>query len=124
MFAYFFFLTLLSLLALFQIALVLGAPLGKYAWGGQHSGKLPNNLRIASLSSLLIYAAIAFVATEKVGLTSVLPDAFTTVLWWITVGYLGIAILMNGISRSRPERYVMTPVAIALFVTALVIALA
>lgn len=35
-------------LTAFQIALILGAPLGKYAWGGTHT-ILPVSLKVASV---------------------------------------------------------------------------
>ena len=46
---------LLALLAVFQLALALGAPLGHFAWGGAHR-VLPRRLRIGSLVSIVIYA--------------------------------------------------------------------
>ena len=47
---------MLGVLAIFQIALAAGAPLGKYAWGGEHI-TLPLNLRLGALSSPSIAAA-------------------------------------------------------------------
>ena len=38
-------------------------------------------------------------------------------------GYLTLGVVMNAISRSKPERYAMTPVALALALLALLIAL-
>jgi predicted cobalt transporter CbtA len=45
--------------ALFQIAIVLGAPLGEYAYGGQNPGILKLPFRIASVFSALVMFAIA-----------------------------------------------------------------
>ena len=42
---------------------------------------------------------------------------------WVVVGFLTLGVLMNGISRSRPERFVMTPVVLVLALLALAIAL-
>lgn len=39
---------ILSLLSLFQLSLALGAPMGKFAWGGKYK-VLPRNLRIGSI---------------------------------------------------------------------------
>ena len=44
---------ILALLAVFQLALVLGAPLGRFAWGGTHR-VLPARLRIGSAVSIVI----------------------------------------------------------------------
>ena len=49
---------ILLALAIFQLALALGAPLGRFAWGGQHR-VLPVRLRIGSAIAIVIYAVIA-----------------------------------------------------------------
>ena len=63
----------LGALALFQGLLVLGAPLGRFAWGGQHR-VLPVSLRISSLVSILIYALISAVVLARVGAVSLSLD--------------------------------------------------
>ena len=60
-------LVLLAILALFQIALIAGMPIGRFAWGGQHE-VLPSKLRIGSASSILFYAFMAALVTSKSGL--------------------------------------------------------
>lgn len=114
---------LLAALGVFQLALAMGAPLGRFAWGGGQA-RLSPGLRIGSLVSILIYAAFALIVLERAGLVRVLPDAsIATIGIWVIVGYSGLGVLMNAISRSKPERYTMTPVALALGVLALVVAL-
>jgi len=113
---------ILSLLAVFQLALALGAPLGRFAWGGQHR-VLPGRLRIGSLVSIVIYAIIAVLALDRVGLIDVVPDVVSTVGMWVVFAYFVIGIPLNAISRSKPERYVMTPVVTILAVLSLLVAL-
>ena len=113
---------ILCLLAVFQLALALGAPLGRFAWGGQHR-VLPTRLRIGSLVSIVIYAIIAVLALDRVGLIDVVPDAVSTVGMWVVFAYFVIGIPLNAISRSKPERYVMTPVVTILAVLSLLVAL-
>jgi hypothetical protein len=113
---------ILALLAAFQIALAAGAPWGRFAWGGQHR-VLPRKLRIGSVVSIVIYALIAFIAWERPGVTSVLPDAVAQVAMWVVFAYFVIGVLMNAISRSKPERYTMTPVVLVLAVLSLLIAM-
>ena len=113
---------ILSLLAVFQLALALGAPLGRFAWGGQHR-VLPGRLRIGSLVSIVIYAIIAVLALDRVGLIDVVPDVVSTVGMWVVFAYFVIGIPLNAISRSKPERYVMTPVVTVLAVLSLLVAL-
>lgn len=62
----------LALLALFQIALALGAPLGRFAWGGQHR-VLPPRLRVGSAVSVLVYVLIDLVAWDRVGAIDLCP---------------------------------------------------
>ncbi|MFE5672612.1 hypothetical protein ACFQ58_13515 [Agromyces sp. NPDC056523] len=113
---------ILVLLAVFQLALVLGAPIGRFAWGGQHL-VLPTRLRIGSLVSIVIYALIAVLALDKVGLIDVVPDVVSDVGMWVVFAYFVLGIPLNAISRSRAERYTMTPVVTVLAVLSLLVAL-
>ncbi|QUW20068.1 hypothetical protein JSQ78_03645 [Agrococcus sp. Marseille-Q4369] len=112
----------LVLLAVFQLALALGAPLGRLAWGGQHR-VLPARLRVGSGIAILIYAGIGVLAWNRVGALDLLPDAAASVAMWVVVAYFALGIAMNAISRSRPERWTMVPVAAVLAVLSLLIAL-
>lgn len=114
---------ILAGLAIFQLALALGTPLGKYAWGGQHRGTLPAKLRIGSAVSIVLYAIFAVVALDKAGAIDVLDDSVVNVAIWVIVAYSFVGILMNGISRSKPERYTMTPIVTVLAVLFLMISL-
>src|SRR5690554_3716625 len=92
---------LLALLVLFQLALAFGAPWGALAWGGQNRGTLPAGYRWASGFSVLVYGFLAVLALDRAGVIDVLPEGFSEVGMWIVVGFLGLGVLMNGISRSR-----------------------
>ncbi|MBD8022960.1 hypothetical protein [Microbacterium gallinarum] len=118
----FLFTLVLALLAVFQLALVLGAPWGHFAWGGKDR-VLPARKRIGSVLSILIYAFMAVVAWDRVGAISVFPDLFSQIAMWVIFAYSVLGILMNAISRSKPERYTMVPVAIVLSVLSFLIAM-
>ena len=113
---------LLAALAVFQVLLIAGKPWGRLAWGGQHV-VLPERLRVGSAVSIVIYAFVAVLFLSAAGLVSVLPRGFVDVAIWVLVGYFGLGIVLNGISRSRPERLVMTPTVAVLTGVALVLAL-
>lgn len=113
---------ILVLLAVFQLALVVGAPLGRFAWGGQHR-VLPARLRIGSAVSILIYALIDVIAWDRVGAITVLPEGFSTVAMWVVFAYFVLGIAMNAVSRSKPERYTMVPVCVVLAVLSFFIAI-
>lgn len=115
---------LLGALAVFQLALVFGAPIGHFAWGGADR-VLPRSKRIGSVVSILLYAAFAWVFLMKAGLVAmVLPEIVVDVAAWVIVGYFALGVPLNAISRSRPERYTMTPIVIVLLVLAVIVALA
>jgi len=115
------FTAILAALVVFQLTLAFGAPIGRFAWGGQHR-VLPRRLRIGSAVSVLIYAFMAVVAFDRLGAIDVFPDGFSVVAMWVIFGYLCLGILLNAVSRSKPERYTMTPVVIVLAVLSLLIA--
>lgn len=112
-----------ALLCAVQIAVVAGAPLGPYVWGGQHEGRLPQKLRISSAFSLLIYAVLVLVILDRAGAVHVLPAGISVPGTWVTFGFLVLGTIMNSISRSRKERMIMTPLAAFLAGSALVVAL-
>ena len=107
------FCVILAALTVFQIALIVGAPLGHFAWGGQHR-VLPRKLRISSVTSIVLYAAFALIALDRTGVIELLPREVSVVLMWVLTGYFALGIVLNGISRSVPERNLMTPVCLVL----------
>ncbi len=114
--------TILAALGLFQLALAAGAPLGHYAWGGQHR-VLPVGLRIGSLVTIGIYAVIGLVLLTRAGLADgVAPSAAETATWGFA-GYFLFGIVLNAASRSVLERWTMTPVDLVLAVLTLVVAM-
>ncbi|KQX05568.1 MULTISPECIES: hypothetical protein [unclassified Leifsonia] len=113
---------ILGALAVFQLALILGAPIGRFAWGGQHR-VLPAKLRIGSAVAIVIYAVIGILALDRASVVDVVPDVVSTIGMWVAFGYFVLGIPMNAISRSRPERFTMTPVVAVLAVLSLLVAL-
>lgn len=113
---------LLALLAVFQLALALGAPLGRFAWGGAHR-VLPARLRGGSLIAIVIYAVIALLALDRAGLVDLVPEPVSVVGMWVAFAYFLVGIPLNAISRSRAERLTMTPVVAVLALLSLLVAL-
>jgi hypothetical protein len=114
---------LLVALAVFQVLLAFGAPLGRFAWGGQHR-VLPVALRVGSVVSLLIYALVLAVAAARADLISLdVSNTVVEVAAWGAAGYFLLGIGLNLASRSRPERIVMTPLCAVLSMLCGVVAL-
>lgn len=116
-------LLLLGALTVFQLALAGGAPLGRYAWGGQYE-VLPVRLRVGSVVAIFIYACMAMLALSKLGyIELIFSEEFVNIGLWVATGCLAVGIVVNAISRSKPERYTMTPVALLLAVSFLIVTL-
>ena len=114
----------LGALAVFQALLIAGQPLGRFAWGGQHD-VLPTRLRIGSAVSIVLYAVFALIilATAERATDGTGAGMADLGIWALTA-YFVVGVGMNAMSRSRPERRLMTPVAALLAVVCLVLALA
>ncbi len=82
----------LGALAFFRGLLVLGAPLGRFAWGGQHR-VLPVSLRPGSLASILIYALIAAIVLARAETLSYgIPSSIFGIAIWVVAAYFFVAI--------------------------------
>jgi hypothetical protein len=74
--------------------------------------------------SILVYAVFAIIVLERAGLITVMPSPeIARVGAWVIAAYMALGVVMNAISRSLPERFVMTPVAILLCGSAALVAL-
>ncbi|MCB5281776.1 hypothetical protein [Arthrobacter sp. EM1] len=114
---------ILAGLGIFQLALICGAPLGRMAWGGYHT-VLPAKLRIGSAVSVVLYGLFAYTALAKAGLAPpVINDDVTAAAAWALTAYFALGVVMNGISRSKPERLTMTPTVLVLALLYLVLSL-
>jgi len=114
---------LLVCLAVFQLALIVGAPLGHFAWGGRDR-VLPTTKRVGSAISIVLYALFALIVLERSGFAALLPSRTISVVGiWFLFAYFVIGIAMNALSRSKPERMTMTPVCALLAALTLVVAL-
>jgi hypothetical protein len=113
----------LGALAVFQVLLVLGAPLGRFAWGGRHR-VLPTPLRAGSVVSIVIYALLATVVLARADLVQLaVPAGVVRTATWVIVAYLLLGAGLNLASRSKPERAVMSPVTAVLCALYAVVAL-
>jgi hypothetical protein len=113
-----------ALVALFQIALALGAPWGAYAYGGARVGKLPVGFRINSVVSAVVMVAIAGHYLAQLGVfTPVLDSAGNSVVNWVLVAFTGLGAIANNITRSKLERAAWGIPTILMFIAALIVAL-
>ncbi len=111
-------------IAVFQIALAAGAPLGRLAWGGQEA-RLSPGLRWASAASAAVALAGGLILLEREGAVEVLglPGVVEVGAWLLVLLFL-LSTLGNLASRSVWERRLWTPVAFLLAMACLSVALA
>ena len=109
-------------IAVFQAALALGAPLGHAAWGGRQA-RLSTRLRIGSTVAVLFWILAALIVLGRAGFDVPFPDVVERWGTWVLVALLPIGGLMNIASSSRWERFLWGPLALILAVLTLVVAL-
>ncbi len=110
--------------ALFQLALVLGAPMGEYAYGGQMPGKLPIQYRVSSAVSFVLLLAIAGHYLAQTGVVpKLLSDDLNQWVNWGLVGFAALAAVMNNITKSAKEKRLWGSTTIAMLIAAIVVAL-
>lgn len=108
---------LLALLAAFHLSLALGAPWGRAAFGGADGGVLSPGLRAASAGAVVLDVVLAGVLAGVL-----VRGRARRVVLWVLAGYFMVGTVMNAISPSPVERAIWTPVALALSVLAVVLA--
>lgn len=109
-------------IAIFQVLLSLGFPLGEYAMGGYYK-VFPKKLRIASVVNAMILLFMGFVFLQHSNVLNGVDFLSTNILVWVITIFLGLNTMANLISRSKKERFVMTPLSGFTFILCLFIAL-
>ncbi|SEM91255.1 hypothetical protein E3O25_09880 [Cryobacterium sp. TMT1-3] len=108
----------LTALAGFQLALALGAPWGRAAYGGatEHPTK---RMRASSAVASVVWAVIALVVLRRGGheVRRVVPGQAVPAVMWTAVGLLAVGVVLNTLTPSRLERMIWAPVSLVLLVT-------
>jgi hypothetical protein len=114
---------LTGVVVLFQLALAAGAPWGAYAMGGAFPGAYPLQMRAAAVAQAAVLVVLALVILARAGL--VLPGwrKASRPAAWVIVALLAVGVILNLITPSPMERLIWAPVAVALFLTSLRVAI-
>ena len=99
----------LAILTIFQVALILGLPIGHASWGGQYR-VLPMGLRIASAGAIIIYGTMYWVTRQRIKKPE--SRGYEIGVWIIAVYFL-LSIFLNLISASNWEK-IWAPVCLVL----------
>ncbi len=98
-------------LAVFQLALATGAPLGHLVYGGRRAEtdhRLPRNLRIVSLFASLVLLAFAWIMLARAGVVETnVSDTVLTVAAWMVVAFLALNTAGNLAAQHWFEKWVM-----------------
>lgn len=105
-------------MALLQLFLTFGMPLGEYALGGTHR-ILPPKKRVLSGFVFCSFFIAGLSYLQKSGIiTTILNATFVNIYLVIYTLFLACAIFFNGfITKSKKEKYYMTPCTIVGFIS-------
>lgn len=117
------FIGLTIIIALFQVALALGVPLGEFTMGGKYPGKLPARMRVAAVMQLFILAIFVFMVVVKAGMAFDQFYSIGRIGIWIVVAFFVFGSIVNLSSPSRKEKLVMGPANIIALISTLMVAL-
>ena len=101
-----------GVIATMTILVACGLPLGEYTMGGQHK-VLPKNLRVAAVISVAIQFFTMIIILQAGGFIPLwFSFKVTKYICFFFAAYLSLNTIMNMISKSRKERFVMTPLSL------------
>ena len=114
---------LFGVIAIFTLLVILGMPLGEYTLRGRYK-VLPAKLRVASGVSFFIQILAMTIVLQVGGIIATgIPFNIARGLCFFFAVYLSTNVVMNFLSPSKKEKYIMTPlsiiVAICFWITAL-----
>lgn len=102
---------LLLAVAVMEILLIIGLPLGEFTMGGRYR-VLPPMYRIFAASSVILQLFGAAMILQCGGLMKMwFAGNVTKIICFVFAGFFAINTVMNIISPSKKEKYVMTPLA-------------
>jgi hypothetical protein len=113
---------LIGAVIVFQLAVALGAPLGRLTQGGGVDGTLPMSGRMVAVGSAVLLAvmALGLLARAGVGPLRAAPRRLVTAIAWFTAIYAGLGVLINLASPSPAERWTWAPVTALILVCSVV----
>lgn len=117
------FIVLSIAIAIVQLALALGAPLGEYTMGGKFPGKLPKKMRWLAILQIIILLVFVFIVTSKSGIAFENYYHFARIGIWFIVVFFIFGSIVNFTSPSKKERLIMGPANIIAVISTLIVAL-
>lgn len=112
-----------SIVIVLSFLIICGLPLGELTMGGQYR-VFPKKLRIILVTQLILQIFFVVIILQMGGFVSLwFPYKITKIICIVMAIYLSFNTVMNFISKSKKEKYMMTPLsaisAICFWITAL-----
>ncbi len=112
-----------SIVIILSVLIICGLPLGELTMGGQYK-VFPKKLRCILMGQLFLQIFFVIIILQLGGFVSLWFSAKTTQIIGIVMAvYLSMNTVMNFISKSKKEKYIMTPLslvaAVCFWITAL-----
>ncbi|EKQ56115.1 MULTISPECIES: hypothetical protein [unclassified Clostridium] len=111
-------------MALLQLSITFGAPFGEYVLGGQNK-VLPKKMRFTSGTFFCIFTFIGMAYLQRGDILHMgFNSMFMKIVIIVNTLFLAYAIVGNGIlTKSKKEKYVMTPFSIIQFILSVTVLL-
>ena len=101
-----------GVIATMTILVACGLPLGEFTMGGQHK-ILPKKFRVMAVISVAIQIFAMIIILQAGGFIPLcLSFKLTKYICFFFAAYLSLNTIMNMISKSKKEKYVMTPLSL------------
>ena len=103
---------LFGIIAIITLLVAFGAPFGEYVLGGQNK-ILPVNYRVVALITCAIQVFGIFTILQAGGYYMMWfsPD-MTRIICFAFAAYITVNIILNLMSKSKKEKYVMNPISV------------
>ena len=103
---------LFGVIATITVLVACGLPLGEFTMGGQYK-ILPKKLRVVAVISVAIQIFAMIIILQAGGFISLwFSFKVTKYICFFFATYLSLNTIMNILSKSRKEKYVMTPISL------------
>lgn len=101
-----------SVVIVLSILIICGVPLGELTMGGQYK-VFPKKLRILLFTQLVLQVFFVIVILQMGGYIPLWFSAkITKIIGIVMAVYLSLNTIMNFISKSKKEKYIMTPLSL------------
>lgn len=103
---------LFIILIIINVLLICGFPLGELTMGGQFK-IFPKKLRVVLVFQLILQIFFMIIVLQGGGLIPLwFSDKATRTVCIVMATYLSFNVVLNFISKSKKEKYIMTPISL------------